>query len=363
MPHIRPDPEELLRQVEAGEAYERRGRLKVFLGYAAGVGKSFRMLDEGRRRYERGQRVVIGATQIANSPEVEPLLARLPVIPMRPAGGMMVMDVAAILERHPDVCLVDGLAFDNPPGSRHEYRWQDVQELLDAGIAVLCTINLQYVTERRDEVARIRGRSVNATVPESFLRRADEITLVDAPPELSLDAAKRSAGEATAADQQEQLSQLRQIALLLAADLVDEQLESYLTRQGLSIPGGLQERILVCLTPRTHAARLIERARVIRDRFHGELYVVSVGQRDLSSDQQLALEKNLQLARDAGAEVRLLQADDPVEAILSFARQHGITEIFIGHSLSQGWRARLNTTMVDRLIEAADGIDVKLFPH
>src|SRR5260370_9605002 len=130
-------PEELLEQVQAEEAYERRGHLKVFLGYASGVGKSFRMVDEGRRRHERGQDVVVGAIQPKTPPEVESALATLEVIPLKIVDGVSVMDVPAILERHPGVCLVDGLAYDNPSGSRNPNRWQDVNDLLEAGISVI----------------------------------------------------------------------------------------------------------------------------------------------------------------------------------------------------------------------------------
>ena len=134
-------PEELLLQAQAEEARETRGRLKIFLGYASGVGKSFRMLDEGRRRAERGQDVVI---QLPASPDVETLLKRLEVIPLRSLGGVEVMDMPTILKRHPRVCLVDGLAWDNPPGSMNPSRWQDVRQLLDSDIAVIASINIQY---------------------------------------------------------------------------------------------------------------------------------------------------------------------------------------------------------------------------
>src|SRR5580698_7354444 len=128
----RPSPDELLRRVQAEEAYERRGRLKIFLGYASGVGKSFRMLDEGRRRRERGQDVVIGAMQSKTPPELAELLKKLELIPLQYADGVPYMDVDAILKRHPSVCLVDGLAYDNPPGRPSAHRWQDVEQLLRA---------------------------------------------------------------------------------------------------------------------------------------------------------------------------------------------------------------------------------------
>lgn len=360
-------PEELLRQVEAEEKYARRGKLKVFLGYASGVGKSFTMFDEGRRRRERGQDVVVGAVQPKTSAELDDLIRRLEVIPQKTVGEAPVMDTETILRRRPQVCLVDGLAYDNPPGSPHAHRWQDVEQLLNAGISVITTINLQYVEERRQEVERIRGKRVTVSVPESFLRQADDIVVVDAPAESCRDRADGSGMDDTvtesAAARQQKLSQLREIALLLAADVVDDQLEKYAERHGLAQTWGMQERILVCVTPRANAARMIERGRLIRDRFHGELFVLYVGQAGISSDDQIALERNLALARDAGAEIKLLHSEDPVPAIIDFAREHGITQIFIGHSLDERWWARFTRTTVDRLIQHAEDIDVKLFPH
>src|SRR3984885_2305277 len=179
-------PEELLQQVQAEETYERRGRLKVFLGYASGVGKSFRMLDEGRRRSERGQDVVVGAIQPKTGPEIEAVLGKLEVLPLREMDGVLVMDPRAMLKRHPGVFLVDGLAYDNPPGLAHASRWEDVNELLDAGISVITSVNVQYIDDLRERVQRVTGKIVTQTVPRSFLNSADELVVVDAPPEMCI---------------------------------------------------------------------------------------------------------------------------------------------------------------------------------
>jgi two-component system sensor histidine kinase KdpD len=360
----RPSPDELLRRVQAEEEYQSRGRLKIFLGYASGVGKSFRMFDEGRRRHERGQDVVIGGIQPKTPAELAQLLKKLELIPLQSAGGISYMDVEAILQRHPQVCLVDGLANDNPPGRPNAHRWQDVEQLLRAGIAVITSVNLQYVEERREEVERViqNGKRVNVTVPESFLRTADEIEIVDAPAEYCMQQAGGGAG-VPLPELEHRLSQLREIALLLAADVVDQQLEDYVGRHGAGPAFGTQERILVCMTPRANAARMMQRARLARDRFHGELFVVHVNQPDLDAEAQAALERNLDLARREGARVVTLEGADPVAAILQFAREHRVTQIYVGHSPVQGWWSRFRKTIVDRLIEAAEGIDVKLIPH
>jgi two-component system sensor histidine kinase KdpD len=358
MPEVlrRPSPDDLLRHLEAEDAYNQAGRLKVFLGYASGVGKSFRMLDEGRRRRERGQDVVVGAVQPKGSPEIDAVLAKLDVIPLRSLNGRTVMDVPAILARRPGVCLVDGLAYDNPPDAKHPHRWQDVNELLQAGISVIASVNIQYIEELRERVERITGKHVGETVPQSFLSAADEIVVVDAPPELCISRATPAASAA-------KLSELRELALLLAADVVDRQLESYLGRNGIHQIAGTQERILVCVTPRANAAEMITSGKRNAERFHGDLFVAYVRQDALSAADQAALDRNLDLAAASGAHVEILDGDDPVDAILSFAQERGVTQLFVGHSLREKWWQRITGSPLDRLIRSAGGMDVRVFPH
>ena len=361
----RPSPDELLRQVEAEESYRKRGKLKVFLGYASGVGKTFRMLDEGRRRKMRGEDVVVAALQPSPSAEIHELLSGFEEIPLSTSLGAPAIDVPAVLRRHPGVCLIDGLAYQNPPGSRHAQRWQDVEELLEAGISVITSINLQFVAERQQQVAEILGRTVTDSVPETFLRTADEIEIVDAPPEYCVTrAAQAEGGESVDPVQLErQLSELREIALVLAAEVVDQQLEQYLRRQGIKQVLGTHERILVCVTPRSNASLMIRRGRRQADRFHGDLHVVYVQQDGLTPADQKVLEENLTCAREANAHVEILQGEEAIDAILQFASKQGITQIFVGHSPSKGWLSRWRATPVERLIMGAEGMDVRIFPH
>src|SRR3984885_653689 len=356
----RRSPEELLQQLQAEEDYDRRGRLKVFLGYASGVGKSFRMLDEGRRRRERGQDVVVGAIQPKIPPDIQAVLSKLEVIPLREVDGIYVMDPPAILKRHPSVCLVDGLAYDNPPGSAHASRWEDVNELLDAGISVITSVNIQYIDDLRERVQRVTGKIVTQTVPRSFLNSADEIVIVDAPPEMCI-AKDGQAGAGSGPEQK--LSELREIALLLAADVVDKQLEAYLHRNGIAQTFGAQERILVCITPRANAAPMIASGKRNADRFHGDLTVAYVRQAEISATDQEALERNLAIARAAQARIEILDGQDPIETLLKFAHEHGVTQIFVGHSTREQWWERFTGTPLDRLIRGANDIDVRVFPH
>jgi two-component system sensor histidine kinase KdpD len=363
----RPSPEEFLRRLAAEERQQSRGKLKVFLGYASGTGKSARMFDEGRRRKQRGKDIVVVATQPepSDSPRLRELLEQLEILAPRLTREGVAIDVPAVLKRRPEVVLVDGLAYENPPGSRHPHRWLDVEDLLCAGVSVITSVNLQYVEEKQAQVEEITGKAVKESVPESFLRTADEIELVDAPPEYCVNRLAHNAVASTVelAKLERQLSELREIALLLAAEVVDQQLEDYLRRAGIEHIYGPHERILVCVTPRSHALLMIRRGRRQADRFHGELFVVHVRQVGLSPADQQILDQNLGAAREAGARVEVLEGTDPTRAILEFAARHGITQIFVGHSLKTAWQARLKANMVERLILEADGIDVRVFPR
>ena len=190
--------------IDAARPATTRGRLKVFLGYASGVGKSFRMFDEARRRKERGQDVVVGALQPQVPPEIGPILSSIEIVPTVDLEGVPVIDVPAILRRHPQVCVVDGLAYDSPWG-RNVHRWQDVEELLANGINVVGSVNLQHIDDQREAVEKLTGTRVLETIPRQFLNTADEIVVVDAPTEGA----------------QPELVALREMALVLSADVID----------------------------------------------------------------------------------------------------------------------------------------------
>jgi two-component system, OmpR family, sensor histidine kinase KdpD len=349
-PFARRDPDALLEEFERTECAGRAGQLKIFLGYAPGVGKSFRLFDEGRRRHERGEDVVVGAVRGPVAPETARVLHGLESIPTLVVEGVPVLDMRALLARHPQVCLVDGLAYDNPPGSSHEKRYHDVQELLDAGISVLTTINLGYIAEQRDFVRQVVGRAPTESVPQAFVSRADEVVVVDAPPEADAGGTDR-------------LGVLRQRALLLTAEVVDRQLEDYLRRHGLRSSWGTQERVLVCMTPRANAARMLSAARRTVDQFHGELFAVYVVQEHLTDEDRMANERNATLARAQQAHLDVLEGRDPVGTIIDYARRHGITQVFVGHTLRRSWIARFRGTPLQRLIREADGMDVRVFPQ
>lgn len=341
----RPDPEELLRRVEAEERRLRRGRLKIFLGYASRVGKSLRMFDEGRRRRERGEDVVAAALQPVLPPDLLPILQTIEMVP--PARTL---DIAAILKRRPEICIIDPLAFENPPASRHAQRWEDIDELLEHGIGVLTAINVQHIEGTGLPAPR------QPSVPLAFLREADEIEVVDAPLEALLDR-----GDDTAPDAR-RLAELRERALLVAADVIERELREYLDARGVPSGWGAQERILVCLTPRSNAAPMLESGQRNARRFHGVLLAVYVEQGNLGAEDRNRIASHLALARRLGAEVHCLKGGDFVAAILRFAREQRVTQIFIGHSFTSR-TSRFSRSAVEKLIDAAVEYDVRLFPH
>lgn len=340
----------LLRQIEEADRARGLGRLKIFLGYASGIGKSFRLFDEGRRRHERGEDVVVAGIPPALAPEVAQIVRELELIPSLEIAGVPVLDMPALLARSPRVCLIDGLAYDNPPGSRHDKRYQDVEALLAAGISVITSVNLEYIQEQQSFVREVVGRVPEETVPQEFITRADEVVVVDAPPD-----AKAETGHG--------LSILRQRTLLLVAGVVDRQLEAYLELHGFQSRWGTQERILVCMTPRANAARMLASGRRDVDRFHGELFAIYVTQDHLTEEDRMANERNAALARAQQAHTDVLEGDDAVATIIDYARRHSITQIFVGHSLRRTWTARFSGTPLERLIRAADGMDVRVFPQ
>jgi two-component system, OmpR family, sensor histidine kinase KdpD len=356
----RKTPEELLREVEAEEATARKGHLKIFLGYASGVGKSYRMLDEARRRRERGQDVIVGAIQRQVPPEVDALLRNLEVIPLKAIDNGFAINTEQIIRRKPAVCFIDGLAYNNPPGLRNTTRWQDVQDLLNAGIKVIASINVQYVAELGEQAEAITGKRPAETVPISFIKTADEIEIVDAPPEEPME---RSPEEQMEAQKREQrLSRLRELALVLAADVVDHQLSEYLDCHGIKQQFGAHERILVCITPRANLRAMLENAQITAERFHGELIVAYVKQPGISAEDQAALDARLAIANAAGAHIEILEGDDPAATLLEFARSRGVTQLFIGHSQRTGV-SRILGSPIDRLIRESRGMDVRVFPQ
>jgi len=374
---LRPDPEELLRQAQAEESPN--GKLKIFFGYAAGVGKTYAMLLEARRLAEDGKDVVAGYIEPHARPETMELMEGLAAVPpktvLHRGIALQDFDLDAALARRPELVLVDELAHTNAPGMRHAKRWQDVQELLDAGIDVYTSLNVQHIESLSDVVASITGIVVHETVPDTLFDEAERIELIDLPPE-ELEERFREGkvyvparAEAAMRNffQRPKLVALREIALRRMAEQVNRSVQDLRPQRPGAAVWPTVETLLVCVGPSPSSATVIRKARRMAAAFHARWVVVSVRQpgQALSTPAQESLRRNLQLAEGLGAEVAVIQAEgnDVASAIVSYARLRNCTKIVIGKNLAPfRWLRHVKGDLVDRLLHASGGIDVYAIP-
>lgn len=339
---IRPSPDALL----AHATREGRGRLKVFLGAAPGVGKTWAMLDDAHREVARGRDVVAALIETHGRAETQAKLSGLTQLPRKPViyqGRVLTeMDLDALLARKPDLALIDELAHTNAEGSRHDKRWQDVAEVLAAGIDVYTTLNIQHIETLNETVARITGVRVRETVPDDALQMADEIELIDLPPDELVDRLKQ--GKVYPADQASRalssffvkgnLTALRELAMRTAADRVDAQLREHMAANAISGPWPTQERLLVCINESPAAREAIRVAKRSADRARADwiaLNVVQARAETLPEADKDRLAGSLRLAERLGAELATLEAEhDVAQAILDYAKSRNVRRIVIG---------------------------------
>lgn len=365
MTELRPEPDALLAQAER----EGRGRLKIFLGAAPGVGKTYAMLEAARRRAAEGVDVVAAVVETHGRAETEALLQGLDLLPKRAQFYreriLHEMDLDALLERRPQLALIDELAHSNIPGSRHDKRWQDVEEVLAAGIDVLTTLNVQHLETLNDRVARISGVRVRETVPDAVLARADEVELIDLPTEELIE--RLRAGKVYVQDQiaravqnffsKGNLTALRELAMRAAADRVDAQLREHMRANAIGGPWPAQERILVALTESPVARTLVRTAKRMADRARVEwvaVTVTSARSEALSDPDRDALAQALRLAERLGGEVATLSAAGPVaDEILDYARRRNASRILLGRPRPRPWWRRIGRQNVARAVTEA----------
>ncbi len=377
MTQDRPDPEALLAAVQKQEASAQRGRLKIYFGMAAGVGKTFAMLSDAQQARTEGADVVVGVVETHGRAETEALLAGLEVVPRRLVEHRGVtlreMDLETIRARKPAIVLVDELAHTNAPGSRHAKRHQDIVELLEAGIDVWTTVNVQHFESRADAVAQITGVRVHETVPDTLLELADEIELIDLSPD---ELRKRLAeGKVYTPDRSEvaagnffrvgNLTALREMALRLTAEHVDHQLQDYMQIKRIAGPWKSGERLMVAVGPAPHAERLIRWTRRMAYNLEAPWLAVHVEiARALPAEQQDAVARHLTLARSLGAEVVTTSGDDVVEGLLRVARQRNVSQLVAGKPVHPWWQTLLGGgSLVDRLLRQAGAIDIYVVSH
>lgn len=366
----RPDPDDVLQSLKREEERERKGKLKIFFGMCAGVGKTYDMLKAAHEAKSKGVSLLVGYVETHGRSETEELLAGLEILPRKTVEYrgtiLQEMDTDAILARKPTLVLVDELAHTNAPGSRHTKRYQDVIELLDSGIDVYTTLNVQHLESRADTVAQITGSTVRETVPDSVFENADYIEIVDLPPDELL---KRLAeGKVYTAERSQEaarnffrtgnLTALREMALRLVAERVDHQLRDLMKTQRIAGPWKSGQRILVGISPSPNTVKLIRWARRTAYTMDASWVAVYVERsRPLSAAAGDRLAKNIKLARELGAEIQTTTDEDIAEGILRVAREQKATQILIGKTTH---RLPFSASLLDKLIERSGELDIDI---
>jgi two-component system sensor histidine kinase KdpD len=371
----RPGPEDFLELVQRA----RRGRLKLYIGFAAGVGKTYRMLEEVHALKKRGVDVVLAYIEPHGRTETEALVEGLEAIPRRRLEyrGVTIeeMDLEAVLARKPEVAVVDEIPHTNVPGSRNKKRYQDVLDILGAGINVIGALNIQHLESLKDLVERVTGVAIRETVPDSFLKGADQVVNLDLAVEDLLD--RLRAGKIYASDKvawalehffkDQNLSTLRELALREVAESLERMSEAR-AKAGLDQKGAstTPARVMVCMSSYPpHAATLLRKGSRMAGRLSGDWFVVYVETPQeapalIDAEAQRHLLTNIERARELGAEVVRIQAKDPVPALIDFGRSHGVGHIILGRSHQPWWRQLLGRSVPIRMVREAAGFDVHI---
>ncbi|MDD1658763.1 MAG: sensor histidine kinase KdpD [Methanomicrobiales archaeon] len=370
---LRPDPDLLLARVQEEERRKHRGKLKIFLGYAAGVGKTYEMLKAGHLRRQEGIDVRIGYVETHSRPETDALLEGLAVFPKKMVEYRGVtlpeLDLDGVLSACPELVLVDELAHTNAPGSRHPKRYQDVEEILGAGIDVYTTLNIQHLESLNDVVAQITGVTVKETIPDRVIDEATELEIVDLPPPELLQRLREGKVyvpelAASAIEQffkEGNLYALRELTLRRAAERIDDQMRAYMQTHAIPGPWAAVESILVCVGPSPLSERLVRIARRQADRMNARwtaIYVETPAHHRLSKKSKEQIWKSLQLAEKLGAKTATVFGLNVAYTAIDYARKHNITRILIGKTLRPRWQEFLFGSVVDQLIHNSGTIDV-----
>ncbi len=368
-PDARPSPDALL----AASRSEQRGRLKVFLGAAPGVGKTYAMLQAAQARKRDGIDIVVGVVETHGRAETQALLAGLEVIPRHRVEyrgtQLEEMDLDGVRARRPQLVLVDELAHTNAPGSRHPKRYLDVEELLAAGIDVYTTVNIQHLESLNDAVAQITGIQVRETLPDRLIERADEVQLIDLPPQELIQRLRD--GKVYLPEQAQRavdhyfrpgnLNALRELALRRTADRVDDQMQDYMKAQAIPGPWPTTDRIMVCVSPSPTSARLVRATKRRADRRNAEWLAVCVetaSHQGMSEEDRNRLDRTLRLAEQLGGEVVTIPGHRPAEDLIRYAQSRNVTEIIIGKSSRSWWEELRYGSVVNDLIRRSGRIDI-----
>jgi two-component system sensor histidine kinase KdpD len=370
----RVSPERWLQRI----AQDERARLRVYIGAAPGVGKTYSMLEDAHALRSRGVDVVVGFVETYGRADTERLVGDLEVIPRRrvPYRDVVLeeMDLDAILWRNPTICVVDELAHTNAPGCRHEKRYQDVGEVLEAGIGVMTAVNIQHLETLNDIINRMTGVRVRETVPDTFLDRADEVINVDVTVgELQT---RLKQGKIYKPEKVEQalshffregnLSTLRELALRTVADEVGDKAASYREREGLA-PGLMPERVMVCMSPAASAPRVVRAGARIAGRLGARWYAVYVetpaeAPARIGAREKEQLASNIALAEQLGATVVRVKAGRRADGLIAFAQREGITHVIFGQSARSRWELLVKGSILDRFLQEVSDAAVQVVP-
>lgn len=365
----RPDPDRLLAMVQREENKKHGGRLRIFLGMAPGVGKTYSMLEAARIKKSEGVELLVGVVETHSRAETEALLYELEILPRRPieyrGHTLSEFDLDEAIRRHPELLLVDELAHSNAPSSRHDKRWKDVEELLDNGIDVWSTLNVQHLESLGDVVAQITGVRVRETVPDTVLERADSVVLVDLPPddlrqrlkEGKVYLPQQADWASTNFFRQGNLMALRELALRATALRANTEVLVYRHGRSIQTTWPTSERILVCVGPSPSSAKLVRAAKRLASELHAPWLALSI-QADLSQKAQDNALRHLHLAEELGAETFVLAGQNVAREIVAFARQQNVTKIVVGKPVRRRFKDYILGSPVDRLIRESAEIDV-----
>jgi two-component system, OmpR family, sensor histidine kinase KdpD len=370
----RPSADDLLARIRD----EGRARLRVYIGAAPGVGKTYRMIRDARQLRAQGLDVVVALVETYGRADTEAQLGDLEIVPKRQIEYRGVtleeMDLDAVIARKPEVAVVDELAHSNVPGSRHEKRYQDVLEIIDAGINVMTAVNIQHLETLNDAVSRVTGVRVRETVPDTFLDRADEVINVDVTVEELRERLKQ--GKIYRPEKIEQalgnffrkgnLSTLRELALRAVADEVSDQAASYRVREGLE-PAIIPERVMVCMSSNEDAPRVLRAGARIAGRLGARWFAVYVETPRETPDRispksRDALGRNIALAESLGATVVRVHADRAADGLIEFARREGVTHVVFGQSLRSRLELALRGSVIDRFLREVPDAAMQIVP-
>lgn len=356
-----------------------RGTLKIFLGYAPGVGKTYAMLNEANRRLKYGQDIVVGYVENHGREETDEQIGALQILPRKKItyNGVELeeLDVEAVVRRHPETILIDELAHTNVPGSKNKKRYEDVMEILGSGINVISTLNIQHIESLNDVMFQITGIKVNETIPDKILQHADEVVVVDLTPDALQNRMRR--GNVYNMEKVPQalknffrkgnLDALREIVLRQAAEGVDDDLDAYMKREGIRDNWHTVERVMICISSSPHSKKLIRRGARIANRYKCEWYVVTVdctnrfAKKATEADQKM-LHSHIQLAEQLGAETVHLSGKSVSETLTEFANKKHITQIVLGQSTRTKVETFLRGSTINKLIRKVKNVEIHLIP-